>query len=125
MQSASFGQMRVQTGQLVALGYGRYVRSDDVIAVEPITEGRGPGRRSLVWVRGMTDPLVASRSEGSVVDDLVTPAEEAARMNAQRSVLRKMTRVLDSVSPGVKRVLAEETRADIDDLVAEGNRVLG
>jgi hypothetical protein len=46
-------------------------------------------------------------------------------MNAQRSVLRKMTRVLDSVSPGVKRVLAEETRADIDDLVAEGNRVLG
>ncbi|HJQ95009.1 MAG TPA: hypothetical protein VJ935_04780 [Acidimicrobiia bacterium] len=117
--------MRVQSGQLVALGYGRYVRSDDVIAVEPITEGRGPGRRSLVWVRGISDPLVASRSEGSVVDDLVTPAEEAARMNAQRSVLRKMTRVLDSVSPGVKRVLAEETREDIDNLVAEGNRVLG
>ncbi|MGH8928237.1 MAG: hypothetical protein ACRDWH_07790 [Acidimicrobiia bacterium] len=117
--------MRVQSGQLVALGYGRYVRSDDVIAVEPITEGRGPGRRSLVWVRGIPDPLVASRAEGSVVDDLVTPAEEAARMNAQRAVLRKMIRVLDTVSPGVRRVLAEETRADIDDLLAEGNRVLG
>lgn len=117
--------MKVQSGQLVALGYGRYVRSDDVIAVEPITEGRGPGRRSLVWVRGIPDPLVASRAEGSVVDDLVTPAEEATRMNAQRAVLRKMMKVLDSASAGVRRVLAEETRADIDDLLAEGNRVLG
>jgi hypothetical protein len=101
------------------------VRSDEVIAVEPITEGRGPGRRSLVWVRGLPEPLVASRAEGSVIDDLVTPAEELARMNAQRSVLRKMTGVLDAVSPGVRRVLAEETRANIDDLVAEANRVLG
>ena len=64
--------MRIQTGQLVALGYGRYVRSDEVIAVEPITEGRGPGKRTLVWIRGIPDPLVASRSEGAIVDDLVT-----------------------------------------------------
>ncbi len=30
--------MRIQSGQLVALGYGKYVRSDDVVAVEPITD---------------------------------------------------------------------------------------
>ncbi|MEE8550104.1 MAG: hypothetical protein V3T08_02490, partial [Gemmatimonadota bacterium] len=77
--------MRIQSGQLIALGYGKYVRSDDVMAVEPITEGRGPGRRSMVWVRGMPEAMVASRAEGSIVDDLVTPAEEAARMKAQRS----------------------------------------
>ncbi len=117
--------MRIQTGQLVALGYGSYVRSDDVTAVEPITEGRGPGKRSLVWVRGVTDPLVASRAEGSIVDDLVTPADEAARMKAQRSVLNKMTTVLDKVSPGIRRLLAEESGTDIDDLLAEANRVLG
>ena len=34
--------------------------------------------------------MVASRAEGSIVDDLVTPADEAARMKAQRSVLAKM-----------------------------------
>jgi hypothetical protein len=117
--------MRVQSGQLVALGYGRYVRSDEVVAVEPITDGRGPGRRALVWVRGLPDPLVASRAEGSIVDDLVTPAEEAARMNAHRAMLRRMINVLDSVSPSIRRVLSEETRADVDDLVAEANRVLG
>jgi hypothetical protein len=117
--------MRVQTGQLVALGYGAYVRSDEVTAVEPITEGRGPGRRSHVWVRGLTDPLVASRAEGSIVDDLVTPADEAARMKAQRSVLTKVVGVLDGLSPGIRRLLAEESGTDIDDLVGEANRVLG
>lgn len=117
--------MRIQSGQLVALGYGRYARSDDIVAVEPITEGRGPGRRSLVWVRGLPDAMVASRAEGSVIDDLVTPAEEAARMKAQRSVLRRMASVLGAVSPGVRRVLAEETGTDIDELLTEADEVLG
>ena len=117
--------MRVQSGQLVALGYGAYVRSDEVTAVEPIAEGRGPGRRTLVWVRGLPDALVASRAEGSIVDDLVTPADEAARMKTQRSVLRRLARLLDAVSPGVRRVLAEETGTDVEDLLAEANRVLG
>lgn len=117
--------MRIQSGQLVALGYGKYVRSDDVMVVEPITEGRGPGRRSLVWIRGLPDPVVASRAEGSIVDDLVTPVEEAARMKAQRAVLRKMTDTFGSVSPGVRRVLGEETGADVDELIAEAGRVLG
>ena len=117
--------MRIQSGQLVALGYGTYVRSDEVIAVEPITEGRGPGRRTYVWVRNLPDALVASRAEGSIVDDLVTPADEAARMKTQRSVLRRMATLLSAVSPGVRRVLAEETGTDIDKLQSEANRVLG
>ncbi len=117
--------MRIQTGQLIALGYGKYVRSDEVVAVEPITEGRGPGRRSFVWVRGVPDAMVASRAEGSIVDDLVTPADEAARMKAQRSVLRKMVKVLESASPGVRRVLDEETDVDLADLISEATQVLG
>lgn len=117
--------MRIQTGQLVALGYGTYVRSDEVVAVEPITEGRGPGRRSLVWIRGIPDPLVASRSEGAIVDDLVTPVDEATRMKAQRGALTRLVGVLDAISPGVRRILSEETNIDIDELLAESNRVLG
>lgn len=117
--------MRIQTGQLVALGYGIYVRSDEVIAVQPITDGRGPGRRTLVWVRGVSEPIVASRSEGAIVDDLTTPAEEAARMSAQRSALRRLVGALDAISPGVRRILSEETKTDVDELLAEGNRVLG
>ena len=116
--------MRIQSGQLVSLGYGKYARSDDVIAVEPITEGRGPGRRTLVWVRGLPEPMIGSRAEGSIVDDLVTPADEAARMKAQRGVVRKLAASLEKASPGVRRVLGEETGTDIEGLIAEANRVL-
>lgn len=70
--------MRVQSGRLVSLGYGKFVRSDDVMAVEPVTEGRGPGRRSLVWVRGLEDPLVASRAVSSIVEALTNPAAPEA-----------------------------------------------
>ena len=115
--------MRVQSGQLVALGYGKYVRSEEVVAIEPITEGRGPGRRSLVWVRGLPDPLVASRAEGSIIDDLVTPVEEAARMKAQRAALRSLTTTLDSVSHGARRVRAAETGTASEDRLYHAYRV--
>ena len=65
--------MRMQSGRMVSLGYNKFVRSDDVTAVEPLTEGRGPGRRTLVWVRGIDDPIVASRSVAAIVNDLTNP----------------------------------------------------
>ncbi len=117
--------MRIQSGQLVALGYGKYARSEEVVAIERISEGRGPGRRTLVWVRGVENALVASRSEGRIVDDLVTPAEEAARMRQQRSALRQLTAALEKVSPALRRVVEEEVGSDIDDLLAEARQVLG
>lgn len=117
--------MRIQTGQLVSLGYGRYARSDEVVAVEPVTEGRGPGRRSLVWVRGLPEPLVASRAEASVVDDLVTPAEEAARMRELRDTLTAIVDALERVPPVLRRVIDEEAGTDVTQLVTEGRRVLG
>ena len=116
--------MRIQTGQLISLGYGKYVRSDDVVAVEPITEDRGPGRRSRVWVRGIPDPLVASRAEGSLVDDLVTPAEEAARMRQLRTTLTQVVQALEGITPVLRRVIQEETGTDIAQLSAAARRVL-
>ncbi|MDH3606532.1 MAG: hypothetical protein OER12_06020 [Acidimicrobiia bacterium] len=65
--------MRMQSGRMVSLGYNKFVRSDDVTAVEPLTEGRGPGRRTLVWVRGIEDPVVASRSVAAIINDLTNP----------------------------------------------------
>lgn len=59
------------TPPLVHLGYGKYVRADKVYALVPL-EGpeRGDGRRTLVYVEGLDDPIVASRSEGALADDL-------------------------------------------------------
>jgi hypothetical protein len=111
--------------QLISLGYGKYVRSDDVVAIDRIEEGRGPGRRTHVWVRGVADPLVASRSDGALADDLVTPAEEAARMRELRRMLSRAADALDGISPGLRRVLREESGIEVDALVEEARRVLG
>ena len=68
--------------------------------------------------------IVASRAEGSIVDDLVTPADEAARMKAQRAVLSGMIEALEGASPGVRRVLGEESGIDFTELIREGHQVL-
>lgn len=57
--------------RMVPLGYGKYVRADRVFALVPL-EGadRGDGSRTLVHVEGVTEPLVASRSERAIVADI-------------------------------------------------------
>jgi hypothetical protein len=117
--------VRIQSGQLLSLGYGKYVRSDEVVAVDPIAEDRGPGRRTHVWVRGVPEPLVASRSDGALVDDLVTPAEEAARMRQLRSALNSVTKALGDVPAVLQRVIREESGVDLPALVEESRRALG
>jgi hypothetical protein len=61
---------RVNT-PLIPLGYGKFVRADRVYALVPL-EGaeRGEGRRTLVHVEGIAEPLVASRSEAAIAADL-------------------------------------------------------
>jgi hypothetical protein len=55
---------------MVPLGYGRFVRADDIVAVLPIEEGRGRGRRTHVHVAGLAVPIVASRSEEAILADM-------------------------------------------------------
>jgi hypothetical protein len=57
--------------QLVALGYGKFVRADRVYALVPL-EGpdRGDGRRTFVHVEGIDEPIVASRSESAIARDV-------------------------------------------------------
>lgn len=61
---------------MVSLGYGKFVRADRVYALVPL-EGaeRGDGRRTLVYVDGIEQPLVASRSEAAIVGDLASSLE--------------------------------------------------
>jgi hypothetical protein len=62
--------MRATDIGMVPLGYGRFVRADDIVAVLPIEEGRGRGRRTHVHVAGLQVPIVASRSEGAILADM-------------------------------------------------------
>ena len=59
--------------RFIALGMGRYVRADRVLAVVPVEgDQRGPGRRTLLWLDGVPEPIVASRGEQGIMSDLVS-----------------------------------------------------
>jgi hypothetical protein len=64
---------------MVPLGYGRFVRADDIVAVLPIEEGRGRGRRTHVHVAGLAAPIVASRSEEAILADMKAASGSSRR----------------------------------------------
>ena len=106
--------MRIQTGVLVPLGYGKYVRSDRVTAVMPIEEERGPGRRTFVFVEGQQEPLVASRAEDSLVRDLVREPREVTRARQQQEILRDLLEDLTTVNDTVRDIIRDRSSLDLN-----------
>jgi hypothetical protein len=65
---------------LIPLGYGKFVRADHVFALVPLEGGeRGDGRRTLVYVEGIEEPIIASRSEGAIARDVAGALGRAGR----------------------------------------------
>jgi hypothetical protein len=63
---------------LVPLGYGKFVRADRVYALVPLeSPDRGGGRRTLVHVDGIPEPLIASRSEAAIARDMAIALGQA------------------------------------------------
>jgi hypothetical protein len=108
--------MRIASGHMVPLGYGKYVRSDRVAVLDPIEEDRGPGRRTWVYVDDLPQPLVASRSEAAIVRDLVDPGQEAARGLEQRHLLEDILDTIDRLDPVIRRIIRDQAQWDLDRL---------
>jgi hypothetical protein len=106
--------MRIQSGVLVPLGYGKYVRSDRVTAVVPIEDERGPGRRTFVYIEGQDEPLVASRAEDSVVRDLVREPQEVTRARQQQEILRDVLDELSTVDTYLRQLLRDRSSLDLN-----------
>ena len=57
--------------RMVPLGYGKFVRADRIFALVPLDPAeRGDGRRTYVHVDGVSEPVVASRSERAILADV-------------------------------------------------------
>ena len=71
--------------KMIFLGFGKYARADKIYALEPITgEERGHGRRTLVWVDGIVEPIVASRTEQTILDDMTEATAVVADVRRRR-----------------------------------------
>jgi hypothetical protein len=57
--------------RMVFLGFGKFARSDKIYALKPLRGGeRGGCRRTRVWVDGLSSPIIASRTERTILHDM-------------------------------------------------------
>jgi hypothetical protein len=100
---------------MVFLGFGKYARADKIYALEPLVgDERGGGRRTRVWIEGVTEPIVASRTERTILHEMGQDAAGASSL------------VLDEALELAER-LVEQTgagRVDLGDLARRARRIL-
>jgi len=99
---------------MVFLGFGKYARADKIYALEPLGEGeRGHGRRTRVWIEGVPDPIVASRTERTILHDMGQDSAAASP-------------IVDDALELAERLVAqtEAGRVDLGDLSRRARRIL-
>ncbi len=111
---------------MVFLGFGKYVRADRIYALEPLRgDERGGGRRTRVWIEGIPEPVVASRTERTILlemgqrDALATPLLDQALALAER-----IASDAERAGPLLKRSIKAEAGIDLDDLGGRARRLL-
>jgi hypothetical protein len=100
--------------RMIFLGFGKWARADRIYALEPLEGGeRGHGRRTLVWVEGLAEPIVASRTERTILAEM---GQDASAMSP----------VLDDALDLAERLATavEQGRVDLGDLGRRARRVL-
>jgi hypothetical protein len=99
---------------MIFLGFGKFARADRIYALEPLRgDDRGGGRRTRVWVEGIEEPIVASRTERTILHDM---GQDAAAG----------TQLMDEAIDLAERIVtdAERGRVDLGDLNRRARRLL-
>jgi hypothetical protein len=99
---------------MVFLGFGKFVRADRIYALEPIRgDERGGGQRTRVWVDGIPEPIIASRTERSILTEM-----------GEREALA--VPIVDEAVALAKRIVedADRGRVDLGDLGRRARRLL-
>jgi len=97
---------------MIHLGYGKYWRSDEIVGLLPIEEGRGPGRRTEVYVGTREEAVVASRSQQSILQDMASLPDEMAYAAEARGITSDILDELRDLSPVLRRMLKNEGGMD-------------
>lgn len=107
------GTMEIKRDRMVFLGYGKYWRSDAIVGLMPIEEERGPKRRTNVFVEGRAEPIVASRTEQSILDDMGA-TEGGLQAQALRESITDLLAAFHEFSPVLRRALLNEHHFDLE-----------
>jgi hypothetical protein len=109
---------------MVPLGYGKFFRSEKIVGLEPVEEGRGPGRRTKVYVEALPEPIIASRSEGAILGDLVTHPKEVTKSREQYLLLSDILETITEIDPLLRSIIRDQGKWDLDKLQDQIQEVL-
>ncbi|HEX3256038.1 MAG TPA: hypothetical protein VHQ96_09605 [Gaiellaceae bacterium] len=100
--------------KMVFLGFGKFARADKIYALEPLRgDERGEGRRTRVWVEGIADPIVASRTERSILAEM--GIRDAGRVQMLDDAVKLAERIVEDAGKG---------RVDLADLDRRARKLL-
>jgi hypothetical protein len=100
--------------RMVFLGFGKFARADKIYALEPLTgDERGGGRRTRVWIEGVPEPIIAGRTERTILHAMGQDAATTAPL-------------LDDALALAQRIVedADKGRVDLGDLSRRARRLL-
>lgn len=99
---------------MVFLGFGKFARADKIYALEPLRgDQRGDGKRTRVWVEGLSSPITASRTERTILLDMGQDVAAEAPIVAEALDLAERL-----------AAAAEAGRVDLGDLGRRARRLL-
>ena len=116
--------MEIRENVMVALGYGKFARSDKIISLEPIEDDRGPGRRTIVHIEEVHTPVVASRTENSILASMVEVPREVMEASAALELLHDMYDDLQQVGPMLRKSIKKEANLDLDKMERRMREIL-
>jgi hypothetical protein len=106
--------MEIRENVMVPLGYGKFVRSDSIISLEPIEDDRGPGRRTIVHVDQVRTPFIASRTENSIIASMTEIPREEMEAAAAVELLNDIYDDIRRIGPMLRSSIKKEAELDLN-----------
>jgi hypothetical protein len=98
---------------MIFLGFGKFARADKIYALDTIESAdRGSGRRTRVWVEGIAEPIVASRTERTILHDMGSEAGGSAIVDEALGLAERLAEA------------ADQGKVDLNDLGRRARRLL-
>lgn len=116
--------MEIKEGIMVALGYGKFARSDKIISLERIEDERGPGRRTVVHVEEVRSPIIASRTENSILASMVEIPRSELEASAALELLYDIRDDIQQIGPMLRKSIKKEADFDLDKIEKRINEIL-
>lgn len=117
--------------RMVFLGFGKWVRADRIYALEPVgDERRGSGSRTLVHVDGIAEPLVASRTEQTILREMgqgggaAAGMQQARLLDAALALADRVAHDAEKVGPLLAKSIKAEAGVDVEELGRRARSIL-